>query len=67
MTTVLHFAATYDSASFIRRNTKKFPALFSPAMTGHNKDEKTLKLFCDTLPEMCPGLAFNLTGVGADG
>ena len=54
-------AVTYQNTSFIRKNTKKSPALLGPVMICYKKDEKTGKLFVDTLLEMCPGLSRHST------
>lgn len=53
-------AVTYQNASLIRKNTKKLPALLSPVMICHKNDQKTVELFCDTILDKCPGLAFNV-------
>ena len=41
--------------------------MLGPVLVCHKKDEKAVKLLCDTLLDVCPGLAENLKVLGADG
>ena len=41
--------------------------MLGPVLVCHKKDEKAVKLLCDTLLDVCPGLAENLRVLGADG
>ena len=41
--------------------------MLGPVLVCHKKDEKAVKLLCDTLLDVCLGLAVNLNVLGADG
>ena len=41
--------------------------MLGPVLVCHKKDKKAVKLLCDTLLDVCPGLAENVKVLGADG
>ena len=41
--------------------------MLGPVLVCHKKDEKAVKLLCNTLLNVCPGLAKTLKVLGADG
>ena len=60
-------ALSYGNISLINKTTGKSNVMLEPVLVCHKKDEKAIKLLCDTLLDVWPGQAENLSVLGADG
>ena len=60
---------TYRNTTFLSKKlpTTKSPGMLGPILICHKKDERSVKLLCDTLLDHCPGSGPNLQVLGADG
>ena len=55
------------NTTLINKTTGESSAMLGLVLVCHKKDEKAVKLLCDTLLDVCPGIAENLKVLGADG
>ena len=60
-------ALSYQNTTLFNKTTKRCPVMLGPVLMCHNKDEKAVKLLCDTLLDASPGLATGIKVLGADG
>ena len=47
---------TYRNNTLLSKRTKKSPVILGSILICHKKDERSVKLLCDTLLGHCPGL-----------
>ena len=60
-------ALNYQNFTLMNKTTGKSPVKLGPVLLCYEKDEKAIKLLCDTLLDISPGLAENLKILGVDG
>ena len=58
---------TYRNITLLIKGTKQSPLMLGPILICHKKNQRSVKLLCDTLLDQCPGLGPNLKVLGADG
>ena len=57
---------TYRNTTLLSKETKKSPVMLGPILICHTKNDKSVKLLCDTLLDHGSGLGPNLKILGAD-
>ena len=57
------FAMSFQNTTLLNKATNKYPAMLGPVLIWH---ENAVKLLCDTLRDVCPGLQENINVLGQD-
>lgn len=58
---------TYKNTSLYVNGSKVCPTMLGPVMICHKKDERVVKMLCDAMKEVAPGLENSVKVIGMDG
>ena len=58
---------TYKNTSLYVKGSQVSPTMLGPVMICHKKDERVVKMMCDAMKEVVPGLENSVKVIGMDG